>query len=91
MPRAGLSNIPQDVAQLQKEMNVALGQLLITKAALDSHQRDLEWDLDSAVQQCQAQAARAIQEVESLCTATIKEAEACHKATIKEVEDCCTA
>ena len=90
MARAVLSNIPQEVAQLQKDMNVALGQLLTMKGALDSHQRELEWDLDSAMQQCEAQATKAIQEVESLCTATIKEAETCHVATIKEVEDCCT-
>ena len=30
----------REVAQLQKEMNVALGQLLTMKAALDSHQRE---------------------------------------------------
>ena len=71
-PRSGPSNTPQEVAQLQKGMNVTLGQLLITKAALDSHWRELEWDLDSAMQQCEAQATRAIQEAESLCTATIK-------------------
>ena len=41
LARAGPSNIPQEVAQLQKEMNVALGQLLTTKFALDSHQREL--------------------------------------------------
>ena len=35
--RAGPSYIPQEVAQLQKEMNTALGQLLTTKAALESH------------------------------------------------------
>ena len=85
--RAGLSNIPQEVAQLQKEMNVALGQLLTMEAALDSHQRELEWDLDYTMQQCEAQATRAIQEAEILYTATIKEVEACHMATIKEAED----
>ena len=61
------------------------------KAALDSHQRDLEWDHDSAVQQCEAQATRAIQEAESLCAVTIQEVEAHCKATIKEAEDHCTA
>ena len=81
---------------------MALGQLLTMKAALDSHQRELEWDLDSALQQCEAQATRAIQEAEFLCTATIKEVEAHHVAiikdaedhhvaTIKEAEDWCTA
>ena len=91
LARAGPSNIPQEVAQLQKEMNVALGQLLTMKATLDSHQRNLEWDLDCMVQQCKAQAARAIQEAESLCTATIQEAKAHHKAAIKQVEDYHTA
>ena len=91
LAKAGPSNIPQVVAWLQKEMNVALGQLLTMKATLDSHRRELEWDLDSTVQQLEAQTARAIQEVESLCAATIKEAEACHMATIKEAKDCCTA
>ena len=91
LSRAGLSNIPQEVAWLQKEMNVALGQLLSMKTALDSHQMELEPDLDSAMQQCGAQATRAIQEVEFLCTATIKEVEAHHVATIKEAEDCHTA
>ena len=87
---AGLSNIPKEVAQLQKQMNAALEQLLTMKAALDSHWRELEWDLDSAMQECEAQATKAIQEVESLCATTIKESEAHHVATIKEVEDCHT-
>ena len=91
LARAGPSNMPQEVAQLQKEMNPALGQVLTMKAALDSNWRELEWDLDSAMPECEAQAARAIQEVESLCATTIKEVEACRVATIKEVEDHSTA
>ena len=89
LARAGPSNIPQEVDWLQKEMNVTLGQVLTTKAALVSHQRELELDLDPAVQECKAQAARAIQEAESLYATTIKEAAHC-VVTIREVEDNCT-
>ena len=53
LARASPSNIPQEVAWLQKEMNVALGQLLTMKATLDSHQSELERDLDSAMQECE--------------------------------------
>ena len=92
LARAGPSNIcHKRWPWLQKEMNVALEQLLTMKAALDSHWRELECDLESTMQECEAQATRAIQEAESLCATTIKEVEACHVATIKEAEDCCTA
>ena len=55
-----------------------------------SHQRELEQDLDSAMQQCEAQATRAIKEAELLCTATIEEVKAHHVAAIKEADHCTT-
>ena len=80
--RAGQFNIPQEVAWLQRTWMWPWGSYWL-ETALDSHQRELEWDLDSAMQQCEGQTAKAIQEVESLCTAAIEEAETCHVVTIK--------
>ena len=80
------------MTQLQKEMNMTFGAVTgYMKAALDSHCRELEWDLDSAVQEFETRATKATQEAESFCAATIKEMEAHHVTTIKEAEGCLTA
>ena len=56
-------------------MNVALEQLLMTKATLNSHQRKLVWNADIVTCQNETQAIEAIKEAEVQCAATIREAE----------------
>ena len=78
-------------------MNAALVWLLVTKATMDSHQRDLV--LNANIARCinEVQATEAIKEVEVCCAATIKEVEGCwaihacaleksHKESMLELE-----
>ena len=75
-------------------MNEALGQLLTTRAILNSCQRELVQNTDIARHQNEIQATEeAIKEVEDWCApiireaeATIKEAETHHEVMIKETE-----
>ena len=57
-------------------MNVALEWLLMTKATMDPHQRDLALKADIAMHQNEAQATETIKEAEVHCAAAIKEVEA---------------
>ena len=57
---------------------MAMGQLLTTRASMDSHQRMLVSHTEIA-----------IKEAKSLCTATIQDAEANCTATIREAETAC--
>ena len=76
---------------------MAMEWLLMTKATMDSHQRDLV--LNTNITRCknEAWAIEAIKEVEVYCTATIKEVKTCwaihacaleksHKESMLEVE-----
>ena len=92
-PRAIPVNLSDEVFWLQGEMNAVLEQLLITKATMDSHQRELAVNADITMHQNEAQATKAIKEAEMYqkhaevcCSATIKEAEAHCSAAIKETE-----
>ena len=57
-------------------MNLALEQLLTTKVTMDSHQRDLVLNTNSARCKNEAWATKALKEVEVCYAAMIKEAEA---------------
>ena len=69
-------------------MNAALEWLLMTKATLNSHQRELEQSTKIARHQNETQATEAIKEAEVQCAATIMEAETHCEVTIKEAEAC---
>ena len=98
-PRADPADLPDEVLWLQGEMYAALEQLLMTKANLNSCQRELMWNADIATCQNETQAAKAIKEAEvhhvgairevvSYCTATIREAETWCEVISNEAEAC---
>ena len=62
-------------------MNVALEQLLTTRATMDSHCKELELTAKLTVHLNKAQAVEAIKESKVHCAATIKEAEVHHMTT----------
>ena len=70
--------LPKNVLYLQGEMNRIMGQLLMTRASMDAHQRKV-FDCQMAFHQKEAQT-----------TVAIKEAEAVHAAAVREVKACCT-
>ena len=63
-PRANPADLSGEVLQLQGEMSMALEQLLMTKATMDSHQRELALNTNIAMHQNEAQATEAIKEAE---------------------------
>ena len=65
---------------------MAMGQLLTTRASMDSHQRRLVSTMETALHQNEVKAAKAIKEAKALCTATIQNAEATCTAAIREVK-----
>ena len=75
-PRADPGTLPEEVLRLQREMNAAMGQLLATRASMDSHQRRLVSNTKTALYQNEAKTAVAIKEAKAHCAATIREAEA---------------
>ena len=75
-PRADPGTLSEEVLQLQREMNAAMGQLLTTRASMDSHQRRLVSNTKSTLHQNEAMTAATIKEAKAHCTATIREAEA---------------
>ena len=91
LPRADPTDLPDEVLWLQGEMKVALEQLLMTKATLNSHQRELAWNTDIATCWNETQATEAIKEAEVQCEATIREEGAQCAAIIKEAEAQCAA
>ena len=74
--RADPANLTDEVLQLQGEMNVALELLLMTKATMDSHQRNLVLNANIVMHKNEAQATEALKEVEVCYAAVIKEVEA---------------
>ena len=71
--------------QLQEEVNVALEQLLTTRATMDSHQRDLALNANTARCVNEAWATEALKEAEVHYAATIKEAEVCQEGQDHQV------
>ena len=68
---------------------MALEELLMTKAVLNSCQRELVWNTNITTCQNETQAAKAIKEAEVQHVAAIREAESQCAATIREVETHC--
>ena len=81
--------LSEEVFWLQREMNVAMGQLLTTRASMDSHQRRLVSNTKTALHQSKAKATEAIKEAKAHCAAVIQDAEATHAVAIREVEITC--
>ena len=91
--RTSPTGLPDEVCWLQGVMNEALEQLFMTRAVLNSHQRELAQNANIARCQNENQAAESIKEAEVWHAATIREAEAAikegethQKITIKEAE-----
>ena len=68
---------------------MAMGQLLTTRASIDSHWRRLVSNTKTALHQTEAKAAEAIMEAKDLCTAVIQDAEDTCAAAIREAETAC--
>ena len=85
-PGANPADLYDEVLQLQGEMNMALEWLLMTKATLNSHQRELAQNTNVTMCQNETQAAKAIKEVEVQYVAMIREAETHYEVMIKEAE-----
>ena len=66
-PRANPADLSNEVLWLQGGMNVALEQLLMTKATMDSCQRELALSTDITTWHNEAQAAKAIKEADVHC------------------------
>ena len=87
-PRVDPARLPEEVLQLQGQMNVALEWLLTTRATMDSHHKEPDLNAKLALHMNEAQAADAIKEVEVSHTAEVKEAEVCHTTVIKKAKVC---
>ena len=74
-PRADLGALSEEVLQKQGEMNVAIGQLLKTRASMDSHQRRLVSHTQTVIKEAKALYVAMIPYAEAKCAATIWEVE----------------
>ena len=90
-PGADTSILPENVIKLQKEMNKAMGCLLMTKSSLDACWRKWVSDFKVALHQNEAEATKAIREAKAHCGATISEADACFTTHVREAEANCTS
>ena len=81
-----LARLPDEVLWLQGKMNAALEWLLMTRATMDSHCRELELNTELTMHMNKAQATEAIKEAEVCHAAAIKEAKLHHTTRIKEAE-----
>ena len=88
---ADMGVIPAKVIHLQKEMNMATGQLLTTRASIDTCHRGQVSDFEMAFCQNEAQATKAIREARPTVEHPLEKWEACSTAAIREVETHCTA
>ena len=88
-PRADPGTLSEEVLQLQREMNAAMGQLLTTRASMGSHQRRLVSNTETTLHQNEAKAAKAIKEAKAQCAAMIWDAEATCTVIIREAETAC--
>ena len=83
--------LPDEVIQLQKEMNLAMGWLLRTRASMDAcHQKQVS-NTETAFHENEAEATEIIREAKAHCTIMIWEAEAVNTATSQEAEGACSA
>ena len=87
--RADPGALLEEVLRLQREINVAMGQLLTTRATMDSDQRRLVSNTETALHQNEGKTAKAIKEAKACCTATILDTEAMSAAAIREAETAC--
>ena len=101
-PRADTGTLHKEVILLHREMNRAMGCLLMTKASIDALGRKQVSDFEMAIHQNEVEATKAIREVKVHCGAAIREAashhataireaEACSSTTITEAEACCAS
>ena len=77
---------PLDAAQLQEEVNKALGCLLVMESTIDLHRRKEISDFGMALQHNESKVTKARKTEKGLCAHTIREAEACHMALIGEAK-----
>ena len=65
------------MAYLQEEASKALGDLLVIKSSLDSHQQELVSEFGMAFCENESEATESIKEARAICTHSIQEAENC--------------
>ena len=90
-PRVGPAGLPDEVLQLQGQVNTALEWLLTTRATMDSCHRELELNAKLAMCMNEAQAVKAIKVAEVGNAQSLKEAKVHCTAEVKEVEVHCEA
>ena len=74
---------------MQRDMNVALGLLLTTRATIESHQRRLVSNTKPALHQDEAKTSKAIKKLKACCAAMIRTVEATCTKAIREAEASC--
>ena len=77
---------PTDVAHLWEEANKALGDLLMVKSSIDTHQQKLVWEFSMALHKNDSEAMESIKEAKAICTHSIQEAENSCSMAIREME-----
>ena len=85
-PEADTGTLPKKVILLEKEINKAMGCLLMTRSSLDAHQRKQGSDFEMALHQNDTKGTKAVREAKVHCGSTIREAEAHHTTHIREAE-----
>ena len=81
--------LSEEVLQLQREMNAAMGWPLTTRATMDSCWRRLVFNTKTTLHQNEVNATEDIKEVKIHCTAMIWDVEAIHVAAILDAEAAC--
>ena len=77
---------PLDIAHLQEEANKALGDLLVTKSLIDTHQWKLVSDFSMTLWQNESETLESIKEAKAHYDHSIKEVEAHCSLAIQEAE-----
>ena len=67
-----------------------MGCLLMTRVAVDAHQRKQVSDFEMAIHENEAEATETIRETKAHCRAAIREAETHNATTVRKAEDHCT-
>ena len=77
---------PADTGHLQEEANKAVGELLVTKTSVDTHQQKLVWELGMALHQNDSKTTESIKEAKAICTHSTQEAKTLCSTTVKEAK-----
>ena len=81
--------LPEEVLNLQGEMNRIMGWLLKTRVSMDAHQRKEVSNFQMALHQNEAQTTEIIREAEAMCATAVREVKACCANIIQDAEAAC--